>query len=390
MGLEEGHTSGISGVVWYPSSDLSAFLSSSYDGTVKVWDTSSLSPVFTFSLHSPISSLSLPSSATHTLASVGCEDDCVRLCDLSTGLCVQSLVGHQTPITVTQWAPHNQHHLVSGDRNGCLFLWDIRRSDAVLVSFSPGSSSAKSSIAPTPSYLHYQHEQDGLNNTNNTNIKSRGGGRGDGGRRRKVVKAHEGAVTGLVFSREGRRVISHGVDNKLRVWETKSGKMEVGLSRRFETSEASSRCSQMCLCGDGSVLALPDGDTVKVVDVLGDGVAAWGEDQQQLLVDDDVPGGGVVLKTLCGHLETVNGVVCHPFSSDLYSCGNDQQLLVWSGSGSGSGSLVGGVMGKKEKQENRNTIEKEDEDDWSDNYSSDSEAGGKANKQAASEGGQPH
>ena len=378
--MSEGHLSGVSGVVWYPG-DTSAFLSSSYDGTVKVWDASSLSSAFTFPIHSPVSSLSLPQSpSAHPIASVGCQDDCVRLCDLSTGLCVQSLVGHQGAITTTEWAVDNPHHLVSGDSNGCVFLWDIRRADGVLVAFHPSTSmKRKSSIAPSPSYLQHQleEEEEEERNGKRGGMKKRGGWRGDGGRRKKIVRAHEGAVTGLVFSREGRRVISHGVDNQVRVWETLTGKMEERLSRRFQTSHKAPRCLQMALCGDGSVLALPDGENVKIVDVLGGGGEGEGE---EVGGEED---GRVVLKTLCGHLEMVNGVVCHPFSSDLYSCGNDEQILVWGGNGVGRvWGGQGGVRGTNNNNVNNNnnndksnndTMEKDDEDDWSDDYSSDSD-----------------
>ena len=372
---------------------------------MKVWDASTLSPAFTFPLHSPVSSLALPSSpSAHPLASVGCQDDCVRLCDLSKGLCIQSLVGHQGAITTTEWGKENPNHLISGDSNGCIFLWDIRRADGVLVAFHPKTSSrTKSSIAPTPSYLHHQmeeEEEEERRGGRKGGMKNRGGGRGDGGRRKKVVRAHEGAVTGLVFSRDGRKVISHGVDKKVRVWDAKTGEMDVRLSRRFQTTDATPRCLQMTLCGDGTVLALPDGEKVKIVDILGGeggegGGGGGGE------------GGGedsVVLKTLCGHMEMVNGVVCHPFTSDLYSCANDQQVLVWRGSGEGGGRGGGrgggvrrGDRGNNEEGEscygdyhlnndhlnnnnnnnNNNdsntSPEKDDEDNWSDDYLSDSD-----------------
>lgn len=80
---------------WYPR-DAGAFLSSSFDGLVNVWDCNRFESVYTFNLDEMVYSFALSQHATsHTLAAVACYGGSVRLCDLQGGTSAATLTAHE-------------------------------------------------------------------------------------------------------------------------------------------------------------------------------------------------------------------------------------------------------------------------------------------------------
>jgi len=83
----------------------------------------------------------------------------------------------------------------------------------------------------------------------------------------KQIKAHEGAVQAVAFSRDGKRVISGGLDAKVRVWDTASGST-AGPVRTFEEHTTGVRA--LALSADGRVLISGSEDRTAVARPLGE------------------------------------------------------------------------------------------------------------------------
>lgn len=139
--IPSGHASPISKVQWYPV-DTGAFLSSSRDGSLLVWDTESMSPV----AHStPFVDFGDSNNVDRNNKGIGCfhvsprrtdavvlaslHDARLKLVDLRTGGgSSHTLLGHANPgIASVQWAPQNDVVLASGGLDGTIRLWDIRK-----------------------------------------------------------------------------------------------------------------------------------------------------------------------------------------------------------------------------------------------------------------------
>merc|ERR1712054_292780 len=75
------HKFSISKVLWYPF-DTGMFFTSSYDGTVKVWDTNSFETASCFDLGYCINNICVSKSvSTHTLIVVAGDEQDIRICD---------------------------------------------------------------------------------------------------------------------------------------------------------------------------------------------------------------------------------------------------------------------------------------------------------------------
>ncbi|KAJ1965972.1 hypothetical protein GGI12_000403 [Dipsacomyces acuminosporus] len=183
-----GHTRLVSSVQWYVL-DTGLFTTSSYDCTVRVWDTSTMAEACQFDLLDRVYSHSMSPTGAHALIAAVADSAYTRLCDLRTGSFAQSLLSHQAGAMATAWSPSEPFILATGGKDGQLKLWDIRRSDTQLTSFVRTSQQD-----PEP--------------------MEAGSSRGS--------FAHEGAVNALMFTNDADHIVSAGHDNKIQLWKISS------------------------------------------------------------------------------------------------------------------------------------------------------------------------
>lgn len=194
----EQHRLGITQTCFYPFDSL-AFLTSSYDHTVKIYSSETLTPSASFDLDSVVYSIAMSPIASHLLVACATQSPHVRLIDLHSGASTHSLAGQTGAILSTAWSPTREHILASGATDGSVRFWDIRRGigelamldleDSVGIPGNFTTSSSTSSFSRNPS--------------------------------QKI--AHNGPVNGLVWTEDGRHIISCGHDNRIRIWNTDTG-----------------------------------------------------------------------------------------------------------------------------------------------------------------------
>lgn len=134
-------------------------------------------------------------SSGHLLVACAIQHPAVRLVDLRSGSSTHSLAGHSGSVITVAWHPRESNLLVSGATDGGVRVWDVRRSASSL-----GVLDMEDSIGIAG--------YDGL---------------GTGARRRERGRAHNGAVNGIVWSEDGRYLISAGHDERMRVWDMTTG-----------------------------------------------------------------------------------------------------------------------------------------------------------------------
>ena len=188
------HQFGVTHLSFYPFDSL-AFLSSSYDHTLKVHATETLTPSASFDLGSIIYSHGISPIADHLLVACATQHPAVRLVDLRSGASTHSLAGHQGAVLSVTWSPLEEYILASGGSDGTVRLWDIRRSAS-----SMGVMDLEDSVGIGG--------EDGL---------------GKSARPRERGKAHIGACNGVVWTEDGKFLLSTGHDERVRVWDVGLG-----------------------------------------------------------------------------------------------------------------------------------------------------------------------
>lgn len=207
-----GHRFSVTHLSFFPFDEL-AFLSSSFDQTLKLWSTATAQVSGSFDLGSKVYTHATSPIAPHLLVACGTQHPAVRLVDLRSSAAIQSLLSPgQTgsssgAVLSVVWSPIHEHVLASGSTDGAVRIWDIRRSNALvglldqedsLGILHPGRLPAPDASNPAaPSVI----------------------GRGI----RMSAKAHTGPVNGLTWTDSGTHLVSAGHDRRVRVWDAATG-----------------------------------------------------------------------------------------------------------------------------------------------------------------------
>ncbi|XP_040050837.1 DNA excision repair protein ERCC-8 isoform X2 [Gasterosteus aculeatus] len=262
------HKFSVETVQWYPY-DTGMFVSSSFDKTMKVWDTETLKPAEVFEFEGNVYSHHLsPIARKHSLIAVGTKDPKIHLCDLKSGSRIQVLQGHRAEILSVRWSPRYEHILATARQQsesmGCASgLW---------LSLQSGSA---------------QRRQ----------IQSR----------LRVNTAHNGRVNGLCFTGDGLYLLTTGTDDRMRLWNSATG--ENTLVNYGKVSNGNRKKLQFAVsrgCGPEFVF-VPCESSVAVYAVH----------------------TGELVSTLRGHYNNVDCCELHPDYQELYTGGKDCNILAW-------------------------------------------------------------
>ncbi|XP_010999875.1 PREDICTED: DNA excision repair protein ERCC-8 isoform X2 [Populus euphratica] len=324
---QNGHKFAISSAIWYPI-DTGLFVTGSYDHYIKVWDTNSTQMVINFKMPGKVYRTAMsPLATSHMLIAAGTEDVQVRLCDIASGAFAHTLSGHRV-----EWSTSSEWVLVTGGCDGAIRFWDIRRAGCFLVLDQSQSQLGRRPPVLARSAVSKVSTSKALSKGQNLPGKPRmpqkksGGGNGikhsplgqvpAKGLKQRLhpgmlssqdrATAHYGAVTGLKITEDGMYLLSAGSDSRIRLWDVESGRNTLV---NFETARLqTSKPIQLATAQDSNLVFVPCMTSVKAFDV-------W---------------SGKMYVTFRGHYEYVN---CCWFSSqdqELYTGGNDRQILVWS------------------------------------------------------------
>uniref|UniRef100_A0AAQ4Q7X5 Excision repair cross-complementation group 8 n=1 Tax=Gasterosteus aculeatus aculeatus TaxID=481459 RepID=A0AAQ4Q7X5_GASAC len=158
------HKFSVETVQWYPY-DTGMFVSSSFDKTMKVWDTETLKPAEVFEFEGNVYSHHLsPIARKHSL-----------------------IAGHRAEILSVRWSPRYEHILATASADSKVKVWDVRRASGCLFSLD-------------------QHNGD----------KSKAASEA-------VNTAHNGRVNGLCFTGDGLYLLTTGTDDRMRLWNSATG-----------------------------------------------------------------------------------------------------------------------------------------------------------------------
>ncbi|GFY96015.1 transducin/WD40 repeat-like superfamily protein [Actinidia rufa] len=375
---EHGHKYAISSAIWYPI-DTGLFITGSYDHHINIWDTNTTQMVMNFKMPGKVYRTAMSSLATsHMLIASGTEDVQVRLCDIASGAFSHTLSGHRgkdlnrktsldyeknrwpalflsgpriillrrsaafdclgayllcsllrvmgawfskwlimdhltlnvqrmflNGVMTVEWSTSSEWVLVTGGCDGAIRFWDIRRAGCFRV-----LNQSHSQLGRRPPLL----QRAATNKDRAT--------------------AHYGAVIGLKVTGDGMYLLSAGSDSRLRLWDIESS---CNTLVNFETVRLQTgKAIQLATTQDSALVFVPCMTSVKVFDV-------W---------------SGTTVLTFRGHYEHVNCCWYSLQDQELYTGGNDRQILVWSPSKWNADEL--------DEWSKKGKASALDEDNWSD------------------------
>ncbi|KAI1501916.1 WD40-repeat-containing domain protein [Biscogniauxia marginata] len=295
---EKTHRFGITHLSFYPF-DSAAFLSTSYDQTLKLWSTEGAQLSASFSLGTKVYTHAISPIASHLLVACGTQHPAVRLVDLRSGSNVQSLTGHGGAVLATAWSPRHEHVIATGSVDGTVKVWDIRRAGGVI-----GMLDHEDSLG-----LYYN----GLLGA-------------DGKVRiRASAKAHAAPVNALTWTDDGGYIVSAGHDRRIRVWDAATGSNTLAS---FGPSIRNSQLASMTMFTSPVGLTHP-----------GKEFLFWPNETEILVLDLH---DGHVISKLRGTGPAVAGV--RSTGGAERTVKNRITSIVWRGAG-GNGGSSGMVMG---------------------------------------------
>ncbi|KAF8789991.1 DNA excision repair protein ERCC-8-like [Argiope bruennichi] len=256
---------------WYPF-DTGLFITSAMDQKLKIWDTNILKPADTISVEHNISGHHMSSvSSKHSLIAVAMKYPHIKLIDPKTGSHSHELRGHQTGVASVRWSPISENLLASGGVDNKIFFWDIRSAKGYLRILD-------------------QHNGEAIGN------------------KKDFITAHDGHVNSLRFTDDGLFLVSHGADNRIRLWDVALCKNTLVNFGVIPSANAHFQVSiDMCCDSSLPVLFVPSKNCIIVHDLF----------------------TGCKLKILSGHLGVVTSCVYRSRTQELYSSGNDMNILLW-------------------------------------------------------------
>ena len=200
------HTHALTSLSVYPY-DLvpSTILSTSYDKTLKLFSISGdrIAPFHTFQLiETPYAHSLSPIASSAALIAVGTAHPAVKLLDLRTGLATHTLPVHDGAVFSVSWSPRSEHLLASGSTDGRVLFFDVRRAHSAFACLDYDDAIGVLCPSDTPGY------------------KPRSALDWKG-------RAHNGPVTGVRWVDDGRKLITCGHDQRIRIWDAASGRNEL-------------------------------------------------------------------------------------------------------------------------------------------------------------------
>ena len=216
-----GHRFGVTHLSFYPF-DSAAFLSCSYDQTLKLWSTEQARVSGSFNLGAKVYTHATSPIASHLLVACGTQHPAVRLVDLRSSAAVQALVspgqigGSAGATLAVAWSPVHEHILAAGSVDGAVRIWDVRRSSGLVAILDQEDTIGVTAPAsPPPPPTQRQTPRPSPNDTIPPLYQTHP--------LHLSAKAHAGPVNSLAWTDDGAFLVSAGHDGQIRVWDAATG-----------------------------------------------------------------------------------------------------------------------------------------------------------------------
>ncbi|MGV0023786.1 WD40 domain-containing protein [Phormidesmis priestleyi] len=326
----QGHHHWVCSIAFSP--DGQTLVSGSGDNTVKLWDVATGHCWQTLEGHTDWV-ISVAFSPTQPIVVSSSSDRTLRLWDIHTGDCLQILEGHEHWICGIAFSPDGKT-LVSGSDDRTLKLWDIQTGKCYSTLIGHYSVVRGVAMSANGSLIASGSEDQTIKLWDvNT------------GQCLKTLVGHAGEVRSLAFHVDGKTLASSSFDRTLKLWDISTGKCLKTLQGHTEAVRSVAFSSKGSLLASGSAdqsvrlwdyqtgecLKTLQGYTNFVLSVAfspdGETIASTSANHTVKLWD---VASGECLKTMRGHTNWVWSVAFSPDGQSLASGSFDQTIRLWS------------------------------------------------------------
>jgi WD40 repeat protein/serine/threonine protein kinase len=287
-----GHQWGVLAVGWNSRQD-QIIASADADGRVILWDLTTRKRLNSLQGHEGgLLTLAFSPSGTY-LAAAGA-DHSVRIWHILTAENEMTLRGHTAPINAVAYAPDGRH-LASASDDGTVRIWDVIHGQRPLSSQDHTNKAHRTrdlAFAPDGGSVAFACRDTGF-------VPYVGILDVETARWRPGPEGHEQSASRVVYSPDGRYLISAGDDRTVRVWDRATQALVYQL-------EHEGRVSGLAISADGSVLATAARNTV----------STWRVADGKPLQEHPVPAG------------TVNGIALTPDGKQICIAGADRVIRI--------------------------------------------------------------
>ncbi len=197
-------------------------LTTGEDGTVAVWSLANFTEIYRFQVaYDTVRTIAI--SPDEKEVAFGCKDHLVRIYNLADYSLKQSLAGHTFPVTSLAYHPFG-NYLISGSRDAQLKIWSLSQRDAYgtdyeLTQTIPAHLFTIYSILfhPTLPYFATCSQDKSIKIWDSENFKLY-----------KILNleksgiGHSHSINSIIWSEDGKYLISTGDDRKVMIWELNS------------------------------------------------------------------------------------------------------------------------------------------------------------------------
>ena len=328
-----GHDGTVADAAFSPEG--SRVLSIGFDGTGRLWESTTGEQLFLLEGHSgPLTDGAF--SPDGSIVATSSEDGTVRLWDATSGSGIATLDGHEGVVTSVSFSPDGSF-LVSGDEGGVARLWDP--ADGSLRATLAAHEGDVTDLAVSADGVVATAAADG-----SVRLWS------SAGKPRATLSGHQDAVTSLTFSDDGALLLSTSEDETARVWSIPDGRALTVLEGHTEGVAAGafspdgSLAATAALDGTARIWELPSGvpravlpdhEAVGVHDVAfapdGSKIVTAGEDGTARIWSSVT---GEELTVLRGHTDDVVAARFDATGSRVVTSSGDGTAKVWDAAGS--------------------------------------------------------
>ncbi|XP_055928597.1 DNA excision repair protein ERCC-8-like [Argiope bruennichi] len=241
------------------------FLATDRDREIKIFDVNNDSNAeikMCFDIN--ISGFNMSSGANKNLIAVARKDPYIHIIDIrsSPTICL-SVEASPVAVSSVRWSTKSDEIFAIGSVDGTISLWDFRFPEQSL---------------------------------------------GGPLKKENSTTAHDGEVDSLRFTNDGLFLVSHGLDNRIHVWNATSGKaFDVDFGAIPSARKPYPVSIDMCYDSKPPVLFVPSRDCIIMYNLF----------------------TGDRIKTLMGHTNFVSCCAYRSSSNELFSAGTDQKILLW-------------------------------------------------------------
>jgi WD40 repeat protein len=316
------------------SRDSRRIVSGSYDGAIRVWDSTTGAEVKTIGHTNPVRSVEFSPDGCQIVS--GSDDGILRVWDAILGTEVLEMSGHNGAVLSAHFSPDGCR-IVSGSNDTTVRVWDTTTGCEALptirghgsrvtsVAFSPDGTGivsgswdgtvrvwdAQTGATVIPALHKHTHAVQSVNySPDGRMIVS-----GSWDKTIRVwdlltavqvseLRGHDGFVNSVTFSLDGQQIISGSSDKTIRVWDVTTGS-QISELRGHEKSITSVCCSH----GKRQIISSSRDATIRIWDIMSD--------------------ANEVLPPLRGHDEQVNCVAFSPDGCQVVSGSSDKSVRIW-------------------------------------------------------------